>query len=136
MRAPEQARGSDHQGLWRQLCRAGGRDHQARARAAAGARRPGAGRPGPADRERAQDAAGLLARPARGHAAPGLAAADAALSRGHQAAHVAQPGARVAAGVCPVGQPPGHLAGEVGAGGFVLPLSGARHLQGGGAPAR
>ena len=40
----------------------------------------------PADRARAQDAAGLLARPARGAAAPGLAPADAALVRRQQAA--------------------------------------------------
>ena len=37
--------------------------------------------PRAADRERAQDAAGVLARPARGDAAAGLAAADAALAR-------------------------------------------------------
>ena len=81
--APEQAAGGDRQGLRRELRRAGGGDHQAGAGAEAGAlgrrRRPSAGRRGHADRERAQDAARVLARPARGDAAPGLAPADAAL---------------------------------------------------------
>jgi GTP pyrophosphokinase len=45
---------------------------------------PTGGRPQGADRERAQDAAGVLARPARGHAAPGVAPADAALPRRQQ----------------------------------------------------
>ena len=52
-----------------------------RARRAARRRRARA-----ADRARAEDAARLLARPARGAAAPGLAPADAALVRGEQAA--------------------------------------------------
>jgi GTP pyrophosphokinase len=42
---------------------------------------PARGRSGHPDRERAQDAAGLLARSARGAAAPGVAPADAALLR-------------------------------------------------------
>ena len=47
-----------------------------------------------ADRARAQDAARVLARPARGAAAPGVAAADAALVRGQQAAVPARARAR------------------------------------------
>ena len=84
------------------------------------------------DRKRAQDAAGVLARSARGDAAPGLAPADAAPLCGHQAAGAARPGGRVLASVCTAGQPAGHLGGQVGDGGPVLPLSGARHLPPGG----
>src|SRR5438445_425949 len=86
-----------------------------RARGAGGAARRRRARR--ADRARAQDAARLLARPARGFAAPGVAAADAALLRCGQAALSGLAGARVDAGLCATGQPPRHLADQVGAGG-------------------
>jgi GTP pyrophosphokinase len=41
----------------------------------------------------------------------------------------ASAGQRVAACVCPAGQPPGHLADQVGDGGPGVPFPGARHLQ-------
>ena len=48
---------------------------------------------------------------------------------GQQAAGARERGARVAAGVRAAGQPPGHLAGQVGDGGPGLPLPRARDLQ-------
>ena len=102
-------------------------DARGRGRGPAGGRRQGA------DRERAQDAAGVLARPAGGDAAPGVAAADAALARVAQDRRAAQRGARSAERVRAAGQPAGHLAAQVGNGGPGVPLPRAGHLQEGGA---
>ena len=89
-----------------------------------------------ADRAGAQDAAGVLAGPARGAAAPGVAAADLALLCGDKLDCPERAGQRIDAGVRAAGQPARHLADQVGTRGSVVPLPAARRLPRGGAAAR
>ena len=95
-------------------------------RAAQGARARRRRAQGAADRARAQDAARVLARPARRAAAPRLAAADAALLRGEQDAVPARARRRGDAGVRAARQPARHLADQVGARGPRVPLPRSR----------
>ena len=94
------------------------------------------GRARPADRARAQDAAGVFARLASRVAAPGVAAADAALVCGAQAAVPGDDRHRVAAGLRTAGQPVGHPADQVELGGPVLSLPAAGRVPAHGAAGR
>ena len=82
------------------------------------------------DRARAQDAARVLARPARRPAAAGVAPADAALLRGEPAAVPGGPRRRGDAGVRAARQPARHLADQVGARGPGVPLPRPRAATG------
>jgi hypothetical protein len=67
-----------------------------------------------ADRARAQDAAGLFTRPARGACCAWRRACRPCAGCRQQAAGARRAGAGVAAGLCAAGQPAGHLADQVG----------------------
>ena len=139
--APEQAAGGDRQGVRRELRRAGGRNHQAGARAAADARGRGRRRSWWTTRKlQTENVRKMLLAFSRDLRVVMLRLASRLQTLRWYAAckrrGAAERRARGAASVRAAGQPPGHLAGQVGDGGPGVPLPRAGDLQAGRPPAR